>query len=86
MLYEPIQYVITGKRICQEDICAILEEMGKAKSLYKMWKGSLPYLQSIANKVLLFPTPFCHDIRLMLLIPPQDLNAIAAQALANPPQ
>lgn len=51
MLYEPIQYVITGKRVSDEDICAVMEELGKEKCLYRMWKGSIPYLQSIANKV-----------------------------------
>jgi hypothetical protein len=65
MLYEPIQYVITGKRIVEEDICVTMEKIGKDQSLYRMWKGSMPYLQSIANK---------------------ELNAKAAEALANPPQ
>jgi hypothetical protein len=51
MLYEPIQYVVTGKRICDEDICETLEKIGKEEALYRMWKGSMPYLQSIANKV-----------------------------------
>jgi len=65
MLYEPIQYVVTGKRISDVDICETLEQIGKEEALYRMWKGSMPYLQSIANK---------------------ELNATAADALANPPK
>jgi hypothetical protein len=71
MLYEPIQYVITGKRICDEDICEYMEKIGKEESLYRMWKGSMPYLQSIANKV----TPF------LLLMPP----ALCSQTLTQGP-
>lgn len=88
MLYEPIQYVITGKRVSSEDICTVMEQLGKEKCLYRMWKGSMPYLQSIANKV---PSSFrslhpfgCLTSMVLSLV--QELNAVAAEALANPPE
>ncbi len=52
MLYEPVQYVITGKRQSEQDVCAIMEGLGKKECLVKLWTGSFPYLQSIANKSL----------------------------------
>jgi hypothetical protein len=52
MLWEPLQYVITGKRHPDEDVTEVMEREGKAKTMEKMWKGSVPYLQSIADKEL----------------------------------
>jgi hypothetical protein len=92
MLYEPIQYVVTGKRIVDEDICETLEKIGKEEALYRMWKGSMPYLQSIANKVCARALSrfrlggVALRVRSSLGLARQELNAAAADALANPPK
>jgi hypothetical protein len=52
MLWEPLQYIITGKRQPEEDVTEVMEREGKEKCMAKMWRGSMPYLQSVADKEL----------------------------------
>ena len=52
MLWEPVNYVMTGKRHSEEDVTEVMERVGKDKCMVQMLRGSLPYLQSVANKEL----------------------------------
>jgi len=52
MLWDPLRYLITGKRTGDASITTVMEELGKQKCLQKLWDGILPYAKSIASKEL----------------------------------
>eukprot|EP01089_Gocevia_fonbrunei_P018888 TRINITY_DN64_c0_g1_i1.p1 TRINITY_DN64_c0_g1~~TRINITY_DN64_c0_g1_i1.p1 ORF type:complete len:357 (-),score=101.81 TRINITY_DN64_c0_g1_i1:41-1111(-) len=50
MLWDPLRYLITGKRTGDASITVVMEEQGKQACLQKLWNGILPYAKSIASK------------------------------------
>eukprot|EP01088_Endostelium_zonatum_P012146 TRINITY_DN26324_c0_g1_i1.p1 TRINITY_DN26324_c0_g1~~TRINITY_DN26324_c0_g1_i1.p1 ORF type:complete len:368 (+),score=68.07 TRINITY_DN26324_c0_g1_i1:31-1104(+) len=49
MLWDPLRYLMTGKRIGDASIVVEMEKKGKKESLKKLWSGVFPYAKSIAR-------------------------------------
>lgn len=50
MLWDPLRYLITGKRTGDSSITAVMESEGKEKSMNKLWDGIKPYAKSLGDK------------------------------------